>query len=79
MNDLTTPDKSWKTRAYLIGILSGAFFGFVSAYLYSRAAEEDAARHNGKPQQLPTTTIIGVALSALGLARQIAEAGKPRK
>jgi H+/Cl- antiporter ClcA len=79
MNDLTTPRTSWKTRAYLIGILGGAFFGFVSAYLYSRAAEEDAARHNGKPQQLPTATIIGVALSALGLARQIAEAGKPRK
>lgn len=79
MNQLTSQTNSWKTRAYAIGILGGAFFGFVSAYLYARAAEEDALTNEGKPQKLPTATLIGVALSALGLARQIAEAGKPRK
>jgi hypothetical protein len=61
-----------------MGVLAGALFGLAAAVLYSRAAEEEIAR-SGKPQQIPTTALIGLLLSALGLARQIAEAGKPRK
>jgi H+/Cl- antiporter ClcA len=70
---------NWKTRIYIMGVLGGAAFGLISAYLFARAAEEDAAHNDGQPRQLPTTALIGLVLSALGLARQIAEAGKPKK
>ncbi|MBZ0304143.1 MAG: hypothetical protein K8J31_30690 [Anaerolineae bacterium] len=79
MNKMIPSDSNWKTRAYVVGVLTGAIFGLLSAYLYSRAAEENAAQTGGKPQQIPTWTMITMAGSALALARQIAEAGKPRK
>ena len=76
--ELSTQDARWKRRAYVIGTLGGAVTGLIAAYLYSRASEEEIARA-GKPQQIPTTTMIGLLLSALSLIRQIAEAGKPKK
>lgn len=79
MSEIMNRSSNWKTRSYVLGVIGGAVFGLVAAALYARAAEEDAARHNGKPPQIPTTTLIGLVLSALGLARQIAEAGKPKK
>jgi hypothetical protein len=69
---------SWKTKAYAIGVTGGAVFGLLTAYLYARAAEEEA-RHGDGPPKVPTTAMIGMLLSALGLARQIAESGKPKK
>jgi hypothetical protein len=35
---------NWKTRIYIMGVLGGAAFGLISAYLFARAAEEDAAQ-----------------------------------
>lgn len=79
MSEMTKQPSSWKTQAYVIGVVGGALFGLIAALLYSRAAEEDTARAGGKPQQIPTTTLLGLLLSALGLVRQIAEAGRPKK
>lgn len=70
------PETSWKTRTYAMGILAGAAMGFISAYMFTRAAEEN---DDGKPQAIPTGTLIGILLSVLGLIRQIAESGKPKK
>lgn len=72
------PKSQWKTQVYIIGALLGTAFGFISAYLYARAAEEELARTGGKPQ-LSTTQIIGLLLTGLGLIRQISESGKPVK
>jgi len=69
---------SWKMKAYTIGIVAGALFGLLSAFLYSRAAEEEAKQGDGPPP-VPTTAMIGMLLSALGLVRQITESGKPKK
>lgn len=69
-------DTSWKTRTYAMGILAGAVMGFISAYMFTRAAEEN---EDGKPNSIPTGTLIGILLSVLGLIRQIAESGKPKK
>ena len=76
IEDVKSP--SWKARAYAIGVIAGAVFGLLSAYLYSRAAEEEA-EHGDGPPPVPATAMIGMLLSALGLARQIAESGKPKK
>jgi NhaP-type Na+/H+ or K+/H+ antiporter len=78
MSEIMKSSSNWKTRSYAIGAIGGAVFGLIVAVLYARAAEEDAAR-DGKPPQIPTTALIGLALSGLGLARQIAEAGRPKK
>jgi H+/Cl- antiporter ClcA len=69
---------SWKAKAYAVGVAGGALFGLLTAYLYSRAAEEEAKQGDGPPP-VPATAIIGMLLSALGLVRQIAESGKPNK
>ena len=82
INKLTTtsgPNSNWKLQIYSIGAMAGVLFGLAAAYLYSRAAEEGALRNDGKPESIPTVQLIALLLSALGLIRQIAEAGKGRK
>ncbi len=76
MNDQN--ETNWKLRTYGMGLLGGTVFGLIAAYLYARAAEEDVAQ-GGKPQQLSTAQLIGLALTTLGLIRQIAESGKVKK
>ncbi len=71
-----TPDTAWKTRTYALGVVAGAVMGLLSAYMFTRAAEEN---EDGKPDAIPTGTLIGILLSVLGLIRQIAESGKPKK
>jgi hypothetical protein len=68
----------WKRQAYFIGGVGGALFGLVAAYLYARAAGEDAEK-SGKPRPIGTGELIGLGLAALGIARQIAELGKSQK
>jgi len=65
----------WKKRSYLTGALAGVTFGLLSAYLYTRAAEEEG----DGPNPMSTMQLIGLILSALSLIRQIAESGKPPK
>ena len=79
---MQTPDQvqkklDWKRRTYILGGLLGSLMGLMTAYLFTRAAEEE-----GEAQQAPsvsTGTLIGLALSILALVRQIAESGKPKK
>lgn len=73
--DLSPFDNRWKTRVYAFGVIGGVVFGLVAALLYSRAAEEEA-QQGDPPPPIPTGTLLGLVLSALALARQIAEAGK---
>lgn len=75
MSQITSENDNWKRNAYVIGLGSGALFGLLSAYLYTRSASEAGKQ----PDSVPTSTLIGLLLAALGLMRQIAEAGKPRK
>jgi hypothetical protein len=69
-------DSNWKTRAYLFGTVVGTVFGVLSAYLYTRAAEEDV-REGGKPnKQIQTGDLIGLGLAMLAIIRQVAELGR---
>jgi hypothetical protein len=79
-SDISMPESAggWKAKTYGMGVLGGALFGLLAAYLYARAADEGAQRNAGKPPSIPTVNLIGMLLSALALVRQIAEAGKPK-
>ena len=72
-----TDKASWKTQTYFLGAILGAVMGFLSAYLFAKEAEDDEA-NDERPKVAPTT-LLGLALSALSLIRQIAETGKKDK
>jgi H+/Cl- antiporter ClcA len=69
---------SWKSKAYAFGAVVGAVFGLLSAFMYTRAAEEDVNRL-GKPNRASTGELIGLGLAGLAMVRQIAEMGRPPK
>jgi predicted outer membrane lipoprotein len=79
MSEESNNNSNWKSRAYINGTLIGAAIGVIGAYLYARAAEEDAARNGGQPTPLKTGTLLSIALAVLSLIRQITEAGKSGK
>ncbi len=70
---------SWKSQAYVLGAAVGVLFGLLSAFMYTRAAEEEAGRSGGKPNSASTGEILGLGLAALAMVRQIAEMGRPPK
>ncbi len=80
MNEIEqTQPTNWRRRIFIIGGLSGTLLGFLSAYLYARAAEEDAERTGGKLPSVATRELLGIGLALLTLIRQITELGKPDK
>jgi hypothetical protein len=58
-------------------LIGGTVFGLLAAYFYARAAEDDAAK-NGfiQPNRIQTGDVIGLALAALAILRQVAELGR---
>ncbi|XWX04701.1 hypothetical protein VZO05_03925 [Aggregatilineales bacterium SYSU G02658] len=70
-------DERWKSRTYVMGLALGAVVGLMSAYLFVRSAEENP--ETGRPEPIQTGTLITLVLGILGLMRQIAESGKPRR
>lgn len=69
-------DDSWRNRNYILGVIVGGLMGVVSAYLFNRSADES---NDGEAQEISTPAMIGIALSAITLVRQIAESNRPRK
>lgn len=81
-NQITTEQDSgsnWQRNNYVRGTVVGLTFGLLAAYLYNRAAKEDADRNGGEPSPVQTMQLISLTLAALGLIRQIAELGKSPK
>ena len=68
-----------KTRIMITGVIIGAIFGFISSYLYARAAAENDNPDAGKPESISTGQLLTLLLAILGLIRQISELGKPAK
>jgi hypothetical protein len=58
-----------------MGAAIGSLLGLASAYMYTRAAEEDAERL-GKPKRVQTGDLLGLGLALLAIVRQVAELGK---
>ncbi|MCU0497060.1 MAG: hypothetical protein MUF87_06875 [Anaerolineae bacterium] len=75
----TTRNSGTPTRTYALGLLLGAGFGLLTAYLFSRSSEEEARLNGGQRPELQTGQLIGIAVAAIALMRQIAELGKPKK
>jgi hypothetical protein len=68
------PAVDWKTQTYLIGALLGAAMGFLSAYLFAKEAEDDP--ENDERPKVPPSAMLGLALSVIGVVRQISEVGR---
>ena len=68
-----------KGQIIVAGAALGALLGLVSSYLYTRAAEEDGNPEAGAPASVSTGQVLAILLAMLGLVRQIAELGKPKK
>lgn len=68
-----------KTRVLILGIGFGAIVGLVSSYLYTRAAEETDSSDSAAPRTVSTGQLLAILLAILGVVRQVAELGKPKK
>ncbi|MCY4073209.1 MAG: hypothetical protein OXG60_18105 [Chloroflexi bacterium] len=84
MTDLRRPmneqdRRERKTRALILGIGFGAIVGLVSSYLYTRAAEEYDGSDSAAPRTVSTGQLLAILLAILGVVRQVAELGKPKK
>lgn len=77
-NQQETSKVNWKTQTYLLGAILGSFMGFLSAYLFAKEAEDANDDKEEAPKVAPTA-MLGLALSILGVVRQIAETGRKKK
>lgn len=68
-----------KTRVLVLGISLGAVVGLISSYLYTRAAEEYDSSDSATQRTVSTGQLLAILLAILGLVRQVAELGKPKK
>lgn len=64
------PD-NWKATVYIIGGGIGLAIGMLTAYLYTRTAEE--ARPGQPPAKINTGDAFRIGMTALGLVRQVSE------
>ena len=75
----TPNDLERKTRVLVLGIGFGAIIGLISSYLYTRAAEENDSSESPAPRNVSTGQLLAILLAILGVVRQVAELGKPKK
>lgn len=68
-----------RMRNLALGVGAGAICGLIASYLYSRAAEEQPEGDAGTPRSISTGQLLAVLLAILGVIRQVAELGKPKK
>lgn len=72
---METQASNWKTKILLVGTIAGALIGLGTAYLMVRTAEENNT--NGLPA-ITTKDALKVGVSIIGVARGIADLGRPR-
>ena len=68
-----------RTRIIIMGAGIGAILGLISSYLYAKSAEEQAEGEGGNASSVSTGQLLAVLVAIIGLVRQIAELGKPKK
>lgn len=66
-------------RIFIISAGLGALIGLISSYLYTRAADEQGDGEPGSGSSISTGQVLAVLVAVIGLVRQIAELGKPKK
>ncbi|MBL8146153.1 MAG: hypothetical protein JNL34_07190 [Anaerolineae bacterium] len=65
-------DNNWKLISFAAFIGGGALLGVLAALLYTRTAETTRT-NQGKLPAVGTMSMIGLAISLIGLIRQIVE------
>ena len=83
MNQTSESGAAAKTQArdkrlFIISAGLGALIGLLSSYLYTRAADEQGEGEAGGAS-LSAGQVLAVLVAIIGLVRQIAELGKPKK
>jgi hypothetical protein len=70
-----------RPQRLVIGGVVGGLFGFLAAYFYSRAVEDDVRQNGVQRNPVSTGEIIGLGLAVLALLRQVSEMGRsaPKK
>lgn len=69
--------KARDKRIIVICATAGAALGLISSYLYTRAAQERG--EGDEAASISTGQALAVLVAVIGLVRQIAELGKPKK
>jgi hypothetical protein len=64
-------DSNWKTKAYIIGAVSGAVIGLGAAFFLARSSDE----RDGGPPHVSTGDVLKVGVGVIGLVRGIAALG----
>ncbi len=68
------PVNNWKTRYLIIGAVTGALLGTLTAYLLERAADESG----GDPPAIKTADVIKAGIGLIGVIRGIAALGEKK-
>lgn len=70
-----------RPQRLVIGGVLGGLVGFLAAYFYARAAEDDVRQNGVQRNRVSTGELIGLGLAVLALLRQISEMGRsnPKK
>ncbi len=66
-------EHNWKRPIYLLGGALGLIGGLLSAYLYTRTAEENSG--NKPPAKIATGDAFKLGMSAMTLLRPISDLG----
>jgi hypothetical protein len=69
---LQTEEQDWKVRVYFLGGLAGLVVGLLAAYFYARVSQENGTE---KPARIHTMDALKLAVSVLGVLRQITDLG----
>lgn len=68
-----------RARIIVMGAGLGALLGLISGYFYTRAVEEHGEGGADNAGSVSSTQVLAVMVAIIGLVRQIAELGKPKK
>ncbi len=70
--DPTRVGDAWKFQAYVLGALLGLAVGLLAAHFFVRVSEESGQEG---PARLKTMDALKLAISVLGLVRQVTDLG----
>ncbi len=66
------PSDAWKFQIYLLGALVGLAVGLLAGHFFVRVSEESGQQG---PAKLKTMDALKLAISVLGLVRQVTDLG----
>ena len=75
LRDKALAESNWKSTAYVAGGVVGLLIGLAAAHLYARAADENQVSQGKMPGPINTADAFKLALTLLGLVRQISDLG----